>query len=32
MRGEKIVEHRSRFTHVRGRIYIDASLGRYSRA
>jgi hypothetical protein len=32
MRGEKIVEYRSRFTHVRGRIYIYASEGRYTRA
>jgi hypothetical protein len=32
MRGLKPIEERSRPTHVRGRIYIYASLGRYPRA
>ena len=30
MRGVKPIEFRSRFTKIRGRIYIYASLGRYS--
>jgi ASCH domain len=31
MRGTKTIEYRSRSTNVRGRIYIYASLGRYSK-
>jgi hypothetical protein len=30
MRGEKVVEYRTRATQIRGTIYIYASLGRYS--
>ncbi len=30
MRGVKTIEYRSRATRIRGRVYIYASLGRYS--